>query len=118
MEKKKDEWQTIEPGIWNPDTEGDQIASVLVNKEPRDEVTGTSARYYIENQDGMFLIWGSAPSVCLKTIIRPGSNPTNSLRMAITSDKPISSSPSISPCITSPVMTEIGIVKHLSFCEF
>ncbi len=60
MEKKKDEWQTIEPGIWKPETEGDQIAGVLVNREPRDEVNGTSSRYYIENQDGMFLIWGSA----------------------------------------------------------
>ncbi len=60
MEKKKDEWQTIEPGIWKPENEGDQIAGVLVNKEPRDEASGTSARYYIENQDGMFLIWGSA----------------------------------------------------------
>ncbi|MFO8089450.1 MAG: hypothetical protein R6U13_06410 [Desulfatiglandaceae bacterium] len=54
METKKDEWQTIEPGIWKPETEGDQIAGVLVNKEPRDEAAGTSARYYIENQDGMF----------------------------------------------------------------
>jgi hypothetical protein len=60
MEKKKDEWQTIEPGIWKPETEGDQIEGVLMNKEPRDEASGTSARYYIENQDGMFLIWGSA----------------------------------------------------------
>ncbi|MFO8240039.1 MAG: hypothetical protein R6T90_03460 [Dissulfuribacterales bacterium] len=60
METKKDEWQTIEPGIWKPETEGDLIAGVLVNKEPRDEAAGTSARYYIENQDGMFLVWGSA----------------------------------------------------------
>ncbi len=60
METKKDEWQTIEPGIWKPETEGDQIAGDLVNKEPRDEAAGTSARYYIENPDGMFLVWGSA----------------------------------------------------------
>jgi hypothetical protein len=57
--KANDEWQTIEPGRWKHETEGDQIAGVLVNKEPRDETSGTSARYYIENQDGMFLIWGS-----------------------------------------------------------
>ena len=31
-----------------------------MNKEPRDEANGTSARYYIESQDGIFLIWGSA----------------------------------------------------------
>jgi hypothetical protein len=47
-------------GYGNLKTRGDQIAGVLVNKEPRDNANGTSARYYIENQDGMFLVWGSA----------------------------------------------------------
>lgn len=42
MTKANDEWQTIEPGIWKPENEGDQIEGVLVNKEPRDEVTGTT----------------------------------------------------------------------------
>jgi hypothetical protein len=55
-----DEWQAIEPGVWRPENEGDQISGVLVSKEPRAEASGISARYYIENQDGMFLVWGSA----------------------------------------------------------
>ena len=55
-----DEWQTIEPGIWKPEKEGDQIVGVLVSKEPKDESNGVSAKYYLENQDGMFLVWGSA----------------------------------------------------------
>jgi hypothetical protein len=55
-----DEWQTIEPGVWRPENKGDQINGVLVSKEPKHEPNGLSARYYIENQDGMFLVWGSA----------------------------------------------------------
>lgn len=55
-----DEWQTIEPGIWKPEKEGDQIVGVLVSKEPKDESNGVSAKYYLENQNGMFLVWGSA----------------------------------------------------------
>jgi len=33
---------------------------VLVSKEPKDENTGLSARYYLETQEGMFFVWGSA----------------------------------------------------------
>ena len=55
-----DKWKTIEPNIWRPKDEGDHIIGALVNKQPKDEITGLSARYQIENQEGMFLIWGSA----------------------------------------------------------
>jgi len=55
-----DEWKTIEPGVWKPEKEGDQIMGVLVSKEPKDENTGLSARYYLETQEGMFFVWGSA----------------------------------------------------------
>ena len=54
-----DEWKTIEPGVWKPEKEGDNIIGILVNKEPKDENTGMSARYYIENENGTFFIWGS-----------------------------------------------------------
>ena len=54
-----DEWKTIEPGVWKPEQEGDNIIGTLVNKEPKDENTGMSARYYIENENGTFFIWGS-----------------------------------------------------------
>jgi len=55
-----DKWKSIEPGVWKPEKEGDNIIGVLVNKEPRDENGGLSARYYIENKEGTFFVWGSA----------------------------------------------------------
>jgi len=55
-----DAWKTIEPNVWRPKEKGDHIIGALVNKQPKDEITGLSARYQIENQEGMFLIWGSA----------------------------------------------------------
>ena len=54
-----DEWKTIEPGVWKPEIDGDNIIGVLINKEPKDEQTGFSARYYLENEKGMFFVWGS-----------------------------------------------------------
>jgi len=55
-----DEWKTIEPGVWKPEKEGDNIVGVLVNKEPKDEQSGLSARYYLENPKGTFFVWGCA----------------------------------------------------------
>jgi len=55
-----DRWKPIEPAVWKSGKVGDQIIGVLVNKEPKDENTQLSARYYLENKDGMFLIWGCA----------------------------------------------------------
>jgi len=40
-----DEWKAIEPGVWKPQKEGDQIVGVLVNKEAKDEARRLSARY-------------------------------------------------------------------------
>ncbi len=54
-----DQWKPIEPRVWKPEQENDRIIGVLVNKEPKDEQTGMSARYYIENEKGMFFVWGS-----------------------------------------------------------
>ena len=55
-----DEWKTIEPGVWKPEKESEQITGVLVSKEPKDEITGLSARYYLETKAGMFFVWGTA----------------------------------------------------------
>ena len=55
-----DKWKTIEPGVWKPEKEGDNIIGVLVNKAPKDEQSGLSARYYLENQEGTFFVWGCA----------------------------------------------------------
>lgn len=55
-----DEWKSIEPSVWKPEKNGDQIIGVLMSKEPKDEIAGISARYYLENEEGRFLIWGTA----------------------------------------------------------
>jgi hypothetical protein len=55
-----DKWKTIEPGVWKPNKEGDNITGDLVNKEPKDEQSGLSARYYLKNQEGTFFVWGCA----------------------------------------------------------
>ena len=55
-----DEWKTIEPGVWKPEQVGDHIIGVLLNKAPKDEQSGLSARYYIDNPEGTFFVWGSA----------------------------------------------------------
>ncbi len=55
-----DEWKTIEPGVWKPQHTGEQITGVLISKEPKDEKTGLSARYYLETEAGMFFVWGTA----------------------------------------------------------
>lgn len=55
-----DKWKTIEPGVWKPEKKEDHIIGVLVNKEPKDEISGLSARYYLENIEGMFFVWGCA----------------------------------------------------------
>ncbi|EFK09985.1 conserved hypothetical protein [delta proteobacterium NaphS2] len=55
-----DEWKTIEPGVWKPEKENQQITGILVSKEPKNEKTGLSARYYLDTRDGMFFVWGTA----------------------------------------------------------
>ena len=54
-----DEWKTIQPTVWKPVDVGDNIIGMLVNKEPKDENSGISAKYYIENERGTFFAWGS-----------------------------------------------------------
>ena len=57
MDTEKQEFVTIEPGVWKPE-EGDSITGVLVNKVPKEE--NMSARYVVENKNGLFTVWGSA----------------------------------------------------------
>jgi len=54
-----DNWKPIEPNVWKPKETGESIIGVVVNKTPKDESTGLSAKYQLENDRGMFLIWGS-----------------------------------------------------------
>lgn len=53
-------WKTIEPTVWKPVKEGDSIIGILVNKEAKDDVSGLSARYYLENSTGTYFVWGCA----------------------------------------------------------
>ena len=53
-------WKSIEPGVWKPEKERDNIIGILVNKEPKDEQSGLSARYYLETEKGMSFVWGCA----------------------------------------------------------
>jgi len=55
-----DEWKTVEPNVWRPEKAGDTLIGILVSKEPKDESGRLSARYYLENDNEMFLVWGSA----------------------------------------------------------
>ena len=55
-----DNWKPIEPNVWKPAQAGDNIIGVLVNKTPKDENNGLSAKYHLENYQGMMLVWGSA----------------------------------------------------------
>lgn len=60
MEQTTTQWETVEPGVWKPQKEEDQIEGVLVHKEPEDKAKGISARYKVENSQGMWLVWGCA----------------------------------------------------------
>lgn len=55
-----DNWKPIEPNVWKPKESGESIIGVVVNKTPKDEGTGLSAKYQLENPQGMILVWGSA----------------------------------------------------------
>ena len=55
-----DNWKPIEPNVWKPKEAGDSITGVIVSKSPKDDTTGLSAKYQLQNEIGMFLVWGSA----------------------------------------------------------
>ena len=57
MEDKNQEWELVEPNVWKPE-EGKEIQGVLIGTEPAGE--HSSAKYYIENEDGRFFVWSSA----------------------------------------------------------
>ena len=58
MDTDNQKWDTIEPGVWKPEEEGDEITGILVNKMPKED--NISARYVVENKGGLFTVWGSA----------------------------------------------------------
>jgi len=56
---KMEEWKSTEPEVWKPEEKGEQIIGVFVEKKPRDE-SGVSARYFLDTNNGRFLVWGCA----------------------------------------------------------
>lgn len=58
MENQNTQWEEVQAGVWKPEKEGDSIEGVLINK--KDEVgINNSKAYYIENKDGVHMVWGS-----------------------------------------------------------
>jgi hypothetical protein len=59
QEQDKDSrWETIEPGVWKPANEGDQIQGILVQKREKGGKYDSES-YVVENQDGMHLIFAT-----------------------------------------------------------
>jgi hypothetical protein len=60
VNEKDFNFKDVDPGVWKYEKEGDSIFGVLIHKEPRDEANELSARYYLENESGKTMVWGSA----------------------------------------------------------
>lgn len=55
---KEIEWEYIEQDIWKPTNDNNTIIGTLIGKAQKEENIG--ARYYIENETGKYVVWGSA----------------------------------------------------------
>ena len=64
------EWDYIEQEVWKPTDDQNTIVGKLVGKEPKDENIG--ARYYIENESGKFMVWGSTILDAKLMYVSPG----------------------------------------------
>jgi hypothetical protein len=60
MKEEDFEFNSVEPGVWKFENEGDSIFGVLINAESKDESNDLSAKYFIETETGMMMFWGSA----------------------------------------------------------
>lgn len=68
-----EKWTAVEPGVWKPQSAGDQIEGTLIKKEPRNEKAGISSKYYISTDSGAtFLVWGSAIIEDRMQFVEPG----------------------------------------------
>lgn len=52
------QWKEVEPNVWKPENEEDSIQGVLVNKKEKVGANESNA-YYIDNEEGTSMIWGS-----------------------------------------------------------
>jgi hypothetical protein len=53
-----EEWKKIEPNVWKPENDGDEIEGVLISVEPE---TGTfkSTIYHLEKGEEQWAVWGT-----------------------------------------------------------
>jgi hypothetical protein len=52
------EWKNVEPNVWKPQDAEDKIEGVLVSVVPKGS-EDFSNRYFLENKDGTWLVWGT-----------------------------------------------------------
>ena len=57
-EQSPEKWESVEPELWKPEEEGDQVEGVLLNKEEGVGVN-ESKLYQLETKDGIKNVWGS-----------------------------------------------------------
>ena len=70
MENKK-EWESVEPKIWSAKENGDMLEGVLISKEENKGKFGSDA-YYIENKDGVHLVYSSTVLARLMKLVSIG----------------------------------------------
>ncbi|CAB1062162.1 hypothetical protein D1BOALGB6SA_6938 [Olavius sp. associated proteobacterium Delta 1] len=56
--EKINEWEYIEQEVWKPTVENSSIQGTLIGKASKDE--NFRSRYYIVNESGKYIVWGSA----------------------------------------------------------
>lgn len=52
------QWEDVEPEVWKPENEGDEIEGVLINKETEVGVNESNL-YQLETKEGIKSVWGS-----------------------------------------------------------
>ena len=67
------EYEKIEPDIWKPEKEGDEIAGVLVSIDDNVGQHG-SKMYHLETEKGQTSVWGSAVLDDRMQYVKPGDN--------------------------------------------
>ena len=72
MENTNPKWETVEPQVWKPMKEGDQIEGKLVSKKTKIGVNDSNA-YYIENETGTWMVWGSTVLDDRMSVVEVGS---------------------------------------------
>ncbi len=69
-------WKDVEPNVWKPQGEGDNIVGVLIKVEPKGTTNSLGSKYYLENTTGQHLVWGSTVlddrmvTVAIGTLVR------------------------------------------------